>query len=38
MANEAANVEILKSAYRQWNDSRGGSVDQIMEVCAPDIR
>ena len=37
MANEAANVEILKAAYRQWHDSRGGSVAQIMEVCDPDI-
>jgi ketosteroid isomerase-like protein len=37
MANETANVEILKSAYRRWNDSRGDSVDDIMEICAPDI-
>jgi len=38
MANEAANVEILKGAYVRWNDSRGGSVEEIMEICAPDIR
>ncbi|MFH1345641.1 MAG: hypothetical protein ABIL01_31210 [Pseudomonadota bacterium] len=37
MANEAANVKILRNAYRQWNDSRGGSVEQIMDICAPDI-
>ena len=37
MANEAANVKILKDAYRRWNDSRGGSVEEIMEICAPDI-
>jgi uncharacterized protein len=37
MSNEAANVEILKDAYRQWNDSRGGSVEQIIGICASDI-
>jgi hypothetical protein len=37
MANEAANVKILRDAYQRWNDSRGGTVEEIMEVCAPDI-
>ena len=27
MSNEAANVQVLKEAYRRWSESRGGSVD-----------
>jgi ketosteroid isomerase-like protein len=37
MPNEAANVAVLKDAYRQWHDSRGGSVDHWMSICADDI-
>jgi ketosteroid isomerase-like protein len=37
MANEATNVDILKKSYRQWHDSRGGSVEQLLSICDPDI-
>lgn len=37
MSSEAANVEILRGAYRQWNDTRGGSVEQILSICDPNI-
>jgi ketosteroid isomerase-like protein len=31
MSSEAANVQILKEAYRRWNDSKGGSVDHWFD-------
>ena len=37
MSNEAANVAILKDAYRQWHESRGGSVEQLLSICDPNI-
>ena len=37
MSNEAGNVSVLKEAYRRWNDSRGGSVDHWMSICAENI-
>jgi len=38
MSNEAANVQILKDAYREWHESRGGSVEQLLSICDPGIR
>jgi ketosteroid isomerase-like protein len=38
MGNEAANVEILKSAYARWNDTKGGSVDHWFAFIAEDIK
>jgi len=37
VSNEAGNVSVLKEAYRRWNDSRGGSVDHWMSICAENI-
>ncbi|MBR1172015.1 nuclear transport factor 2 family protein [Bradyrhizobium sp. DASA03005] len=38
MSNEAANVHILKEAYRLWHESRGGSVDHWFDaVVAPNV-
>ena len=37
MSPEASNVEILKEAYRQWHDSRGGSVDHFMSMVDENI-
>ena len=34
MADEARNVEILKSAYGRWSQSKGGSADEWLKVCA----
>ena len=38
MSDEAANVAILKEAYRRWHDSRGGSVDHWMSICDENIK
>ena len=37
MSNEAANVAIFKDAYRQWHESRGGGVEQLLSICDPHI-
>ena len=37
MSNEAANVATLKDAYRQWHESKGGSVEQLLSICDPTI-
>ena len=37
MADEARNVEILKAAYKSWSDTKGGSVDDWMKICADNI-
>jgi ketosteroid isomerase-like protein len=38
MADEAAgNVEILKAAYQRWSDTKGGSVDDWLKICADNI-
>jgi ketosteroid isomerase-like protein len=38
MSDEASNVAILEDAYRLWRDSKGGSVDHWMSICADNIR
>ena len=37
MSDEARNVAVLTEAYRRWSDSRGGSVDHWMSICAENI-
>ena len=37
MSDEARNVEILKQAYKRWSDSRGGSADDWLKICADNI-
>jgi ketosteroid isomerase-like protein len=37
MSDEASNVAVLTEAYRQWHDSRGGSVDHWMSICDENI-
>ena len=38
MSKEAANVQLLKEAYRRWNDSKGGSVEHWFDkVVGPNI-
>ena len=37
MADAASNVEILKPIYQRWGDSKGGSVDEFMNLCADNI-
>jgi ketosteroid isomerase-like protein len=38
MGDEARNVELLKAAYKLWNDSKGGSVDHWISLATQDIR
>lgn len=32
------NVATLREAYRRWRETRGGSIDFWISICAPDIR
>jgi ketosteroid isomerase-like protein len=38
MSDQDANVTTLKDAYRRWHETRGGSVDQWMTICAENIK
>jgi uncharacterized protein len=38
MTQEAGNIAVLTEAYRRWQESRGGSVDHWMSICAEDIQ
>jgi ketosteroid isomerase-like protein len=38
MSKEAQNVAILKQAYTNWSESKGGNVDEWMSIMANDIR
>jgi hypothetical protein len=37
MSDEASNVAILRDAYRQWHETRGGSVKQFLSIVDPEI-
>jgi ketosteroid isomerase-like protein len=34
MSEESRNVEILKHAYRRWSETKGGSADDWLAICA----
>jgi ketosteroid isomerase-like protein len=38
MSDQERNVSLLKQAYKAWNDTQGGSVDEWMKLCADDIK
>jgi ketosteroid isomerase-like protein len=38
MGNESRNVELLKSAYASWSETKGKSVDRWLDILADDIR
>ena len=38
MSDEERNVSLLKQAYKTWNDTKGGSIDQWMSLCADNIK
>jgi uncharacterized protein len=38
MANETANVATLTTAYKLWNDSKGGSVDHWLGFLTDDVK
>jgi ketosteroid isomerase-like protein len=33
-----SNLAALQSAYRNWHDSKGGNVDEILDLFADDIQ
>jgi ketosteroid isomerase-like protein len=37
LSSEASNVAILTEAYRQWHQTRGGSVDHFMTIVDESI-
>jgi uncharacterized protein len=38
MSNESSNVAALKEAYRQWHDSKAGSVDHWLALMTDDVK
>jgi len=38
MATPAQNLTALKHAYRQWHETRGGSVNVWLDLMADDVR
>ena len=38
MSDEARNVELLRKAYGVWSETRGGSADHWLEICADRSR
>jgi ketosteroid isomerase-like protein len=38
MGSPSDNVAKLKSAYRQWHESKGGSVKAWLDLMADDVR
>jgi uncharacterized protein len=38
MSTEDSNVTVLKEAYRQWHDTKGGSVDHWLTLMTDDVK
>lgn len=38
MSNEADHIAILTEAYQKYRDSKGGSVDHLLSIVAPDVQ
>lgn len=38
MSDAEHNVTLLKQAYKSWNDTQGGSVDEWMKICSDHIK
>jgi uncharacterized protein len=38
MGTPAQNVAILKDAYRQWHETRGGSVQVWLDLMTDDVK
>ena len=37
MSEESRNVALLEHAYRRWSETRGGSADEWLAICADRI-
>ena len=38
MTEADANKALLQTAYRKWHESRGGTMEELLEMCDDDIR
>jgi ketosteroid isomerase-like protein len=38
MSREETHTELLKQAYKQWNDTKAGSVEHWLALMTDDIR
>lgn len=38
MSTEDSNVAVLKEAYRQWHDTKAGSVDHWLALMTNDVK
>lgn len=38
MSTEDSNVTVLKEAYHQWHDTKGGSVDHWLTLMTDDVK
>lgn len=38
MSTEDSNVAVLKEAYRQWHDTKAGSVDHWLALMTDDVK
>jgi ketosteroid isomerase-like protein len=38
MSTEDSNVTVLKEAYRQWHETKGGSVDHWLTLMTDDVK
>lgn len=37
ISEETLNVTVLREAYRLWHETKGGSVDHWMDICADEL-
>jgi hypothetical protein len=38
MSTEDSNVAVLKKAYRQWHDTKAGSIDYWLALMTDDVK
>ena len=38
MSSETANVDLLRTAYQRWHDSKGGSIDHWLSLMTDDVK
>ena len=37
MTSEETNVAILRKAFEQWNETKGGSIDHWLDIMAEEV-
>jgi uncharacterized protein len=38
MSSETDNVDLLRTAYQRWHDSKGGSIDHWLSLMTDDVK